>query len=207
MKLLRQLSVAALGLFALQAAQSKNLIVYFTVPESVATEKLDGVSGASVIIKDNERLGSAEYLAKEVQKTAGGDLFRLETVQAYPTVHQQLLDFAQEEQRKNIRPALKAKPNLNGYETIFVAYPIWWYKLPMPLYSLFEQVDFSGKNIVPLVTHGGSRLSGTDRDIAQLQPKATVKDGFEYYLYKTTGADSTMEQKLADWLVRQGYAK
>ncbi|WP_205276585.1 flavodoxin [Moraxella canis] len=46
-----------------------------------------------------------------------------------------------------------------------LVYPIWWYKMPMALYSLLEQVDFSGKNIVPVVGHGGSRLGGTDKDI------------------------------------------
>ncbi|MFQ1048319.1 flavodoxin [Avibacterium paragallinarum] len=188
--------------------QAKNLIIYFSQPESYTQDQLvDGVSGASKLVKDGEMFGANEYLAKEIQKNAGGELFHLETVQAYPTTHQPLLDFAQTEQRKNIKPALKALPNLAEVDRVFLVYPIWWYQMPMPLYSLLEQVDFSGKEIVPVVGHGGSRLGGTDRQIQQLQPQANVKAGFEAYLHKTVSAEPEVEKRLATFLQQNGYTK
>lgn len=193
------------GLLTTSTAYAKNLIAYFTVPENYALTEVDGVSGASLIIKDGKGLGASEYLAKEVQKNAGGELFRIETVQTYPTTHQPLLDFAQEEQRKGIKPALKAKPNLDGVDTVFLVYPIWWYQLPMPLISFLEKNDLSGKTVVPIAAHGGSRLSGTDGEIKRLQPKAVVKNGFEAYLYKTTRADERIEKRLATFLKDEGY--
>ncbi len=48
---------------------------------------------------------------------------------------------------------------------MILVYPIWWYQTPMAWYSLLEQTDFSGKTIVPIVGHGGSRFSGTDREL------------------------------------------
>lgn len=204
---LRTLFIAGLALFTAQTTLAKNLIIYFTNPESVPTEKLDGVSGASVILKNQQRQGGNEYLARLVQENVGGDLFRLETVQTYPDTHQAVLDFAQAEARKNIKPALKTLPNLDGYDTVFIAYPIWWYQMPMPLYSLFEQVDFAGKTIVPIVGHGGSRFSGSIEQIQAMQPKATVKDGFEAYIYRTTKADSRVESDLAEWIKKNGYQK
>lgn len=181
------------------------MIIYFSQPESYSAYQLvDGVSGASKLVKDGEMLGANEYLAKEIQKITGAELFRLETVQNYPTTHQPLLDFAQEEQRKNIKPALKSLPNLVGVDTVFLVYPIWLYQMPMPLYSLLEQVDFSGKNIVPVVGHGGSRLGGTDKDIQQLQPKANVKKGFEAYLHKSVRAEPEVEKRLATFLMENG---
>lgn len=44
----------------------------------------------------------------------------------------------------------------------------------MPLYTFFEEYDFSGKTIIPFVTHGGSGFSGTIRTIQELEPDATV---------------------------------
>lgn len=44
----------------------------------------------------------------------------------------------------------------------------------MPLYTFFEEYDFSGKTIIPFVTHGGSSFSGTIRTIQKLEPDATV---------------------------------
>ena len=53
---------------------------------------------------------------------------------------------------------------------------IWNADLPMPLYSFFEEYDFSGKTIIPFVAHGGSGASGTVDTIAKLEPDATVVD-------------------------------
>lgn len=209
MKLKKTLLLSAiLSTATALSAQAKNLIIYFSQPENYTADQLvDGVSGASKLIKNGEMLGANEYLAKEIQKNTGAELFRLETVQSYPTTHQPLLDFAHEEQRKNIKPALKSLPNLADVDTVFLVYPIWRYQMPMPLYSLLEQVDFSGKNIVPVVGHGGSRLGGTDKVIQQLQPKANVKKGFEAYLHKTVRAEPEVEKRLAKFLTENGYAK
>ncbi|ABR75438.1 flavodoxin [Actinobacillus succinogenes] len=207
-KMMKTLTVLFIALFATQVAQAKNLIIYFSQPENYTAEQLvDGVSGASKLIKNGEMLGANEYLAKEIQKTAGGELFRLETVKPYPTTHQPLLDYAQNEQRQNIKPELKALPNLDGVDTVFLVYPIWWYKAPMAWYSLLEQTDFSGKTIVPVVGHGGSRFSGTDRELKKLAPNAIVKDGFEAYLHKSVRAEPQVEAKLAEFLQKNGYAK
>lgn len=198
MKKIATLLLASLFTFGTPLAQAKNLIVYFTNPESIPNDKLDGVSGASKIIKDGEAYGGNEYLAREIQKNVGGDLFRIETVQAYPTEHQPVLDFTKAEQRQGIKPALKSKPNLADYDTIYVGYPIWWYQMPMPLYSFFEQNDFSGKTVIPFVGHGGSRFSGSVEEIKKLQPNANVKDGFEAYIYRTTQADPDVEKRVAE---------
>ena len=53
-------------------------------------------------------------------------------------------------------------------------YPNWNADLPMPLYTFFEEYDFSGKTIIPFVMHGGSGFSGTVSTIQKLQPDATV---------------------------------
>ena len=44
----------------------------------------------------------------------------------------------------------------------------------MPLYTFFEEYDFSGKIIIPFVTHGGSGFSSTIRTIKNLEPNATI---------------------------------
>lgn len=183
------------------SVQAKDLIVYFSQPEKVDAANIDAYSGASAILKDGAVSGATEYLAKEIQKHTGAEMFRIETVQNYPIdTHQQLLDFAQEEQRKGIKPALKAKPELTGADRVFVGFPIWWYRMPMPLYTFFEENDFSGKKIVLFVSHGGSRFSGAGQEIRKMQPQAEVIEGFEAYLYKSTRADSAVEKRVESWL-------
>ena len=64
--------------------------------------------------------------------------------------------------------------DLDKYDTIFVGYPIWWYQMPMAMYTFFDTYDFNDKTIVPFNTHEGSGVSGTNDDIKKLEPKANV---------------------------------
>ena len=154
------------------SASSNILIAYFSVPE---TDGVDAVAGASRVVVDGEVLGNTQYIAQLIQQQTGGDLFRIETVQEYPGSHDPLLEFAYNERAEGARPELAAQmENLDSYDIIFLGYPNWNADLPMPLYTLLEQTDLSGKTIVPFTTHGGSGFSRTIQTIQELQPNATV---------------------------------
>ena len=151
---------------------SKILITYFTVPE---TDGVDTVANASRVAKDGKVVGNTEFIASIIQETLGGDLFAIETVQEYPGSHSPLLEFAYNEKSDNARPELSSHiENLSEYDVIFVGFPNWNADLPMPLYTFFEEYDFSGKTLIPFVTHGGSGFSSTIRTIKSLEPDATV---------------------------------
>ena len=158
--------------------QSSNiLIAYFSMPEDVDPAGADAVSGASIVVRNGEKLGNTQYIAQLIQETIGGDLFRIETVQQYPLDHDPLVDQASDEKAAGDRSELAAHiDNLDQYDVILLGYPNWWADLPMPLYTFLEEYDFSGKTIIPFVTHGGSRASRTVETIAQLQPNAAVWD-------------------------------
>lgn len=159
------------------SGESKILIAYFSAPEDVSTEGVDAVSGASIVIKDGEKLGNTQYVAQIIHDTIGGDLFRIETVSSYPLEHDALLDYASNEQSSNARPELTTVvENFEEYDTILLGYPNWWYDMPMAIYSFLESYDFAGKTIIPFVTHGGSRASGSLETIAELTPGAIIYD-------------------------------
>jgi len=63
---------------------------------------------------------------------------------------------------------------MGQYDTIILCYPIWWYRLPLPVHSFLDEYNLSGKTIYLSVVHGGSRLGGTDREIAQAEPDASI---------------------------------
>lgn len=177
------------------AEGSNILIAYFSIPEDVET--MDAISGASIVVKDNEKMGNTEYVAKVVQQTIGGDLFRIETVEEYPLDHDPLVDQAADEQDENKRPELlNHVDNFDQYETIILGYPNWWADLPMPVYTFLEEYDFGGKTIIPFVTHGGSGFSGTVRTISDLQPDALVSEN-TLSLSRNNVADS--EEDVASW--------
>jgi flavodoxin len=184
-----------------QTGPRRILIAYFSMPE---TDGVDAVSGASRVVIDGRVSGNVEFVANIIQKNIGGDLFAIRTARTYPGEHNALTEAAQEEQRTNARPPLAAHiSNPQNYDTVFVGYPIWWYDLPMPLYSFYDEYNFAGKTIIPFTVHGGSRFSGTVEKITALEPQATVI-GEGLAISRNTVARS--ERDITAWLRRIGVA-
>lgn len=184
----------------LHCAESKILVSYFSVPEDVALNGVDAATGASLLLKDGILVGSNQYVAQLIQQQTGADIYRIEAPFEYPNTHDPLLEFAQQEKRTNTRPAIKsAIPNFAQYDTIYVGYPIWWYQMPMIMYSFFEQNDFSGKTIIPFTVHGGSRFSGSIKQIQNLQPNATViTTGLA--ISRNNIAEKQIPDQVAEWV-------
>ena len=156
---------------------SRILIAYFTAAENSG---VDAVASASYSDVNGEAKGRMQSLAEMIQDVTGGDLFSIRTEETYPADGGDLIDYASQEQSEDARPALTTHiENPDDYDIIFVGYPNWWADLPMPLYSFFDEYDFSGKTIIPFNSHNGSRFSNTISTIASLEPNATViEDGF-----------------------------
>lgn len=68
--------------------------------------------------------------------------------------------------------------------------------MPQPMYTFFEEYDFSGKTVIPFNSHGGSGFSGTVGTIEELEPDADViGDGLS--ISREDVADS--RQEVMDW--------
>lgn len=179
----------------------KVLVTYFTWPEP---DGVDASSGASRIIKDGKLYGNTEYVARMIAEATGGDLFAIETEKKYPSPHKPLIDEAKREQEANERPRLTTHiKNLKDYDVIFVGYPNWWYDMPMAIYSFFDEYDFSGKTVIPFVTHGGSRFSQSVETIRGLEKQAEVIEGPS--IPGRSAGDS--RESIQTWLQRQGLLK
>lgn len=179
---------------------SNILIAYFSVPE---TAGVDAEAGASRIVIDGQVKGNIQFMAEAIAENVDGDLFRIETVQEYPGEHNKLVDFAADELSADARPELSSHiENIDNYDTVFIGYPNWWADMPMPLYTFFDEYDFSGKNIIPFTSHGGSGFSGTINSIAEIEPNANViTDGFSVSRNNTPNSAGD----IADWLNSLGY--
>lgn len=187
------------------SVSGKTLVVYFGVPEDVDTNDVDAVAGASIVVKDGEKVGNIQYVADIIQKNTGADLFRIEPETPYTTDHEDLVDLAKEEQNSNARPQIKNSiENFEQYDTIFVGYPNWWGDMPMILYTFFDTYDFSGKAIIPFNTHGGSGFSNTISTIKNLEPNANVNE--DGYTVSRNNVNES-ESEIIAWLDNLGYNK
>lgn len=179
----------------------KVLVAYFSVPE---TDGVDASSGASRLVTGGKLQGNTEYVAAVISKATAGDLFEIKTVHTYPGSHKELIDAAKKESDDNARPRLATHiGNLKEYDVIFVGFPNWWYDMPKPLYTFFDEYDFNGKTVIPFCTHGGSRFSSAIKTIREMEKNATVLDG--YAIARDRAGNS--EEGILKWLERIGMKK
>ena len=62
------------------------------------------------------------------------------------------------------------------YDTVFFGFPVWWYDLPMSMWTFLESYDFTGKTIIPFFSHeGSSNGAGALPTIESLAQGATVR--------------------------------
>ena len=64
------------------------------------------------------------------------------------------------------RPAIADKnAKVEQYDTIFLEFPIWWYRAPSIINTFLESYNFSGKKIILFATSGGSKFGKTVEEL------------------------------------------
>lgn len=173
-----------------------------TITDEQGKESKLNLNSDKILVIYFSETGNTQKLAKLISDKVGGDFIRIETEKVYPTDYNELVDDAKKEKENDDRPKLKTlNINLDDYDTIFIGYPIWWYQMPMAMYTLFDNYDFADKTIIPFNTHEGSGSSGTYEDIQKLEPKAKVLEGLPI-----RGGDMVSDQssKVDSWLNKLG---
>lgn len=177
---------------------ARTLVVYFSVPETDDPGGMTQDEENSTHVVDGTVYGNTQYVAMLMAERLGADQFRIETAEELPLDHDTLIDRAVGWQDAGTRPELKALiENLDEYNTVIVGYPIWEYDMPMPLYTFFEQHDFSGKNVYVYTTHDVSGLSGTLETVTDLLAGATVSQN-AFDISRNDMDDS--ETRVNEWL-------
>jgi len=177
----------------------KILIAYFTWADNTYVEDpssvdVDASTSASVLAP-----GNAAKLAAWIQEEVGGDLHSITVEEPYSSDYDECLDRAADEKAENARPVLTSHvDHMEDYDTVFLGFPNWWYTLPMPVLTFVEEYDWSGKTVVPFVTHGTAGLSSTVQDLtAALPDDVTVLEPIGVYRPDVDTAQSAIQTWLA----------
>ena len=67
---------------------------------------------------------------------------------------------------KTSRPTMAdTDAKVEQYDTIFLGFPIWWYRAPSIINTFLESYDFAGKRIILFATSGGSKFGKTVEEL------------------------------------------
>jgi flavodoxin len=175
----------------LKMSKKKSLIAYFS-------RAGNNYVGGSIV---DLPVGNTEVAANIIKKLTGSDIFRIDTVKAYPEDYHETTDVAKQELRQNARPELSGHvDHMTDYSVIYLGYPNWWGTMPMAVFAFLEGYDFAGKIIIPFCTHEGSGMGRSESDIRTVCPDASVLKGLPI----RGGSVQRAESDIADWLRELG---
>ena len=143
--------------------------------------------------------GSTARLAKTLASAADAELYEIRPAVPYERRDLNWMDKKSrstvEMQDPDCRPALAdTDAPVAAADTIFVGFPIWWYREPSIIDSFLDAYDWSGKTVVPFCTSGGSDLGEGQTRIEELAKGANVLRGRRF-------SARASESELKKWLV------
>ena len=128
--------------------------------------------------------GTTKDVAERLAGAIGADLFEIKPERPYTDAD---LNWRDKQSRSSVemndrasRPAIAgAVTNLADYATVFVGYPIWWYREPSIVDTFVESnaAALAGKTVVPFATSGGSGMGDSTANLQALAPEAKVREG------------------------------
>ncbi len=148
--------------------------------------------GKKMLVAYFSHTGNTRAIAGMIQEATGADVFEIVPANPYPESYGEVLARGRQELKDNIMPELKtAVPDIAPYDVIFVGSPNWFNTVVPPVMTFLSGRDFSGKTIVPFMTHGGGGLGKSFEDMKRLAPGATLLEGraFRGDAVKDAGAD------------------
>ena len=147
--------------------------------------------------------GNTRKCAGLINEKVGGDLLELLPQNPYPEEYDAVVSQAKRELQSGHRPALKSEArDVAEYDVIFVGSPNWWNTVAPPVMTFLAGHDLTDKAIFPFITHEGTGLGRSARDIAELCPRATVLEGIAI----RGGEVGKAGPALSEWLRKLGIA-
>lgn len=141
--------------------------------------------------------GNTKRIAEKVSAAVNGDLFEIEPKEKYTAED---LDWMNKQSRSSIEMNQNIKPeilnkvsNLEDYDKVILAFPVWWYKEPTIIDKFLEENDMTGKDIYVFVTSGGSSIDSTYKSLNNNYPNLKFISGKRF-----TGAE--VEEEYKSWI-------
>lgn len=126
--------------------------------------------------------GVTARVAETLAAAVGGDIFEMIPAKPYTKADLNWLDKKSrstlEMKDRNCRPEIASRvDDMSQYDTVFVGFPVWWYREPSIIDTFMESYDFDGVKIIPFCTSGGSRIGDSGKNMQALAPGANVLPG------------------------------
>lgn len=158
-----------------------------------------GEGNSKVLVAYFSATGTTKTLAEYAADAMGADLYEIVPEEPYTDDDLNYSDrntrATVEQNDKNVRPAISGSvENMEQYEIVFLAFPIWWGEEPRIMDTFVEAYDFSGKTIIPFCTSGGSGIGSSGENMQSLST------GDAAWLDGEWLSSSASREDIVDWI-------
>ena len=191
-----------------------------SAPESGAPETADGAAESSkdtdgvssesagsqdtqpehkkVLVAVFSATGTTKGVAEKIAAIEDADLYEIRAAQEYTAAD---LDWNDRESRStkeqndsSVRPEIGSERiSLEGYETIYIGFPIWWGEEPRIMDTFVESYDFDGITVIPFCTSSSSGIGRSGKNLEDNAKSGNWLDGKRF-------SGGVSESELRDWI-------
>jgi flavodoxin len=183
-----------------------------TMPSRTATTSPRASRGSSVLLayfsrpgenyyygdRTDLEVGNTKLLAEKIATRLRCDVHEILAVEPYSDDYDDTVARNVREQDADARPEVaNSLADLDGYDVVLLASPIWNVRPPMVMRSFAEALDFTGKTVHPVTTYAMSGLGTAEREYRDACRGAQLGKGLAVQGEKVNAVDSTA---LDGWL-------
>ena len=170
-----------------------------TVTFSLSEGRMEPES-SKVLVVIFSRTGHTKPLAEYIAEDLNADLYEIEAKVPYTDDDIKYYTNCRADREQNdpsARPEIAGElPDVTGYDTVFLGYPIWHGQAPKIIYTFLEGMDLSGKTIIPFCTSHSSPLGTSAENLHPLAPDAAWMEGRRFAIGTTAGEISEWVKSL-----------
>lgn len=202
---MNKVTALALSLFAaanVNAAEPNMNNITENKPSKTAenlTKDAQTKGNGKILIAYYSLSGNTKEVAEAIRSQVGGELFAIETVEAYPAEYRETTALAKKQINEGYKPKLKAQvSDISQYDVVFIGSPNWWGTIAPAVSSFLAENNLNGKTVIPFITHGGGGVQNTVKNLTEQCRGCKVSpEPWVGYSARTMG--------LSGWLESLGY--
>jgi flavodoxin/predicted small lipoprotein YifL len=142
--------------------------------------------------------GTTKGVAEKIAAIENADLYEIKAAREYTAADLNWNDrnsrSTKEQNDKSARPEIGSERiSLEGYEKIYVGFPIWWGEEPRIMDTFVESYDFGNIKMIPFCTSSSSGIGRSGKNLEENAKSGTWLDGKRF-------PGGVSESELRSWI-------
>lgn len=122
--------------------------------------------------------GNTENVAEKINDIVNGEIAEIKPTKAYTAEdlnwHDGSTRATVEMHDDNARPEIESDIAIDGYDNVFIGFPIWWGEAPRIINTFIENTDLKDKKVILFCTSGSSPMEPAEQALKASYPDLDI---------------------------------